>query len=224
MNQLAPRGLRSFAFNSLLLAGMLAGCLMMDSARGAKEPTDVTAVVAAAVKNERLAIEATNAKFGDPAPGVPKKLRVEYSVGAEKLAREVSEGGKLEIAAPSGQKLVILKAVYGPADGSKPVAASALAENPGDLLDTLPGFQIEHVLRADPKTNGSWICLAKDPKGRLLLGGQRGQPITRVTLKDGKCVTAETLQIPVSETMGMLFVDNVLYISGSGSKGFALYR
>jgi glucose/arabinose dehydrogenase len=66
--------------------------------------------------------------------------------------------------------------------------------------------------------------MAKDPKGRLLLGGQSGQPITRVTLDNGNVVQQEILNIPVSETMGMLFIDNVLYISGSGNKGFALYR
>ncbi|MFT7640515.1 MAG: putative heme-binding domain-containing protein, partial [Pirellulaceae bacterium] len=76
----------------------------------------------------------------------------------------------------------------------------------------------------DASTNGSWICLAKDPQGRLLLGGQSGQPITRVTLKDGKSVKQEILRIPVSETMGMLFVGDTLYISGKGSRGFALYR
>lgn len=72
--------------------------------------------------------------------------------------------------------------------------------------------------------NGSWICLAKDPKGRLLLGGQNKQPITRVTIEDGKVAKQEILNIPVSETMGMLFVGDALYISGSGSHGFALYR
>ena len=207
-----------------LLAVAVALLATLHFARAAKDPTDVTAIVAPVVKDERLVIAATNERFGDTAPGVPKKLRVEYSIGAEKLAREVPEGGRLEIAAPAGQKLVILKAVYGPADGSKPVAAAALAENPGEVLDTLPGFTLQHVLRADGKTNGSWICMAKDPKGRLLLGGQRGQPITRVTLQDGKVVKTDLLHLPVSETMGMLFVGDVLYINGSGSRGFALYR
>lgn len=210
--------------NFVLLAVAVALLATLHFARAAKDPTDVTAIVAPVVKDERLVIAATNERFGDTAPGVPKKLRVEYSIGAEKLAREVPEGGRLEIAAPAGQKLVILKAVYGPADGSKPVAAAALAENPGEVLDTLPGFTLQHVLRADGKTNGSWICMAKDPKGRLLLGGQRGQPITRVTLQDGKVVKTDLLHVPVSETMGMLFVGDVLYINGSGSRGFALYR
>lgn len=187
----------------------------------AADATDVTAVVAAAVKDNKLSINASNDVFGDTAQGIPKTLRVEYRLGEEKLKREVAENGKIEIAAPAGQKLVITKAVYGPADGSKPVS---VVENTVDALDTLPGFTIEHVLKADAKTNGSWICLAKDPKGRLLLGGQRGQPITRVTFKDGKVVQQELLRIPVSETMGMLFVGDVLYISGSGNRGFALYR
>jgi glucose/arabinose dehydrogenase len=186
----------------------------------AEDATNVTAVVAAAVKDNKLSINASNQTFGDTAPGIPKKLSVEYRIGEEKLKREVNENGTIEIAAPAGQKLVITKAVYGPADGSKPVSI----ENAAEVLDTLPGFKIEHVLRADAKTNGSWICLAKDPKGRLLLGGQNGQPITRVTLKDGQVVKQEILRIPVSETMGMLFVGNALYISGNGNRGFALYR
>lgn len=186
----------------------------------AEDPTNVTAVVVAAVKENKLAISASNDTFGDTAQGIPKKLRVEYRIGDEKLSREVPEGGRIEIAAPAGQKLVVLKAVYGPADGSKPVSL----ENAAEALDTLPGFKVEHVLRADAKTNGSWICLAKDPKGRLLLGGQGGQPITRVTLKDGKVEKQEILRIPVSETMGMLYVDDALYISGNGKRGFALYR
>ena len=92
-------------------------------------------------------------------------------------------------------------------------------------METLPGFTIEHVLKADRIKNGSWICMTKDPKGRLLLGAQRGQPITRVTLKDGKVIKEEILRIPVTETMGMLFVENALYLDGSGNDGkFGLYR
>ncbi len=189
----------------------------------AEDATNVTSVVAAAVKDNKLTINADNETFGDTAAGIPKKLHVEYRMGAEKLQREVNEGGKMELVAPAGLKLVITKAVYGPADGSKPPQLDA-AVDPADVLETLPGFKIEHVLRADAKTNGSWICLAKDPKGRLLLGGQNGQPITRVSLGDGKVVKQELLHVPVTETMGMLFVGDALYINGNGKRGFALYR
>lgn len=186
----------------------------------AADRTDVTATVAAAVRDNALAIRATNATFGDTLPGIPKKLRVEYRVGDTKQVAEVREGGMLDLSAPAGKELVILEARYGAADGSKPVDVT----RPAECLDTLPGFVIEHVLQADSPTTRSWICIAKDPRGRLLLGGQKGQPITRVTLQDGRVVKEEILRIPVSETMGMLFVNNTLYISGSGSRGFALYR
>ena len=202
---------------------MLAGVFVLLTAPPlAGDGTNVTSVVAAAVKDNRLALNADNDAFGDTAPGLPKKLHVEYRFGAEKLQCDVGEGEQLEIAAPAGRKLVITKAVYAPADGSVP---SQLADDPAAALETLPGFNIEHVLKADRTKNGSWICMTKDPKGRLLLGAQRGQPITRVTLNDGKVVKEEILHIPVSETMGMLYVDNVLYLDGSGHDGkFGLYR
>ncbi len=204
------------------LAAILAiACAIFCSPSFAADTTDVTSVVTAAIKGNKLSIAADNQTFGDTSPGVPKKLRIEYRIGDEKLSREVTEGGKIEIAAPEAKKLVVTKAIYGPADGSKPISL----DNPQDALDTLPGFKIEQVFQANPKSNGSWICLAKDPKGRLLLGGQRGQLITRLTLKDGKVAKEEVMQIPVTEAMGMLFVDNVLYINGAGADGkFCLYR
>ncbi len=190
----------------------------------AADATNVTSAVAAAVKDNKLAIDAGNETFGDTAPGIPKRLHVEYRVGAEKLHRDASEGEQLEIVVPAGRTLVITKAIYGPADGSAPPQSDG-GGDPAAVLEALPGFSIEHVLKADRIKNGSWICMTKDPKGRLLLGAQRGQPITRVTLTDGKVVKEELLHIPVSETMGMLFVGNVLYLNGTGRDGkFGLYR
>ena len=103
-------------------------------------------------------------------------------------------------------------------------ADSAVAQ-----LETLPDFKIEHVLKADPKVNGSFICLAKDNKGRLLLGGQNGQPVTRITLKDGQLEKQENLKLPISETMGLLYAFDCLYVNGNGTndKGkrvFGLFR
>jgi putative heme-binding domain-containing protein len=187
----------------------------------AKEVTDVTEKVAAAVTSNQLSISASNSTFGDTVPGIPKKLTIKYRIGGgEEQVKEVMENGILEIVDSKEQGIVIISAVYGPADGSKAVNI----ENADEALDTLPGFTIEHILSADAAINGSWICLANDPQGRLLLGGQSGQPITRVTIEGGKVTRQEILSIPVSETMGMLFVDDSLYVSGQGSQGFGLYR
>ena len=86
--------------HALLVAGALACLTTVSFASDAKDPSNVTASVAAEVKNGHLTVTASNEKFGDTAPGVPKKLRVEYRIGSESLAREVPEGGLIDIASP----------------------------------------------------------------------------------------------------------------------------
>lgn len=96
-------------------------------------------------------------------------------------------------------------------------------------LTVLPGFKIEHLLQADRAKHGSWIAMTKDSKGRLLLGAENGQPITRVTIQDGKVIAQEDLKVPVSETMGLLCVGDTLYATGmgrdkGGNRVFGFYR
>jgi putative heme-binding domain-containing protein len=85
-----------------------------------------------------------------------------------------------------------------------------------EALETLPNFKVELIRTADPATEGSWISIAKDPQGRLLLGAEKKEPISRLTIKDGKVVQAEILKIPLSEAMGMLFAFDSFYINGQG--------
>src|SRR5436305_12666383 len=80
------------------------------------------------------------------------------------------------------------------------------AQRGPDLLQTLPDFKLDLVLKADKQKHGSWICLAKDAKVRLLLGGQRGQPVIWLTMgADGQSSRYEVLKLRVSETMGMVW-------------------
>ncbi|QOV90105.1 c-type cytochrome [Humisphaera borealis] len=103
--------------------------------------------------------------------------------------------------------------------------APAAARADVDDLATLPGFKIDLVLKADKEKHGSWISLGKDGKGRLLLGGQRNQPLTRLTLDDtGKVTKEEVLKLPVSEIMGVLWAFDSLYVNGSDGKKFCLFR
>jgi hypothetical protein len=62
---------------------------------GAK--TDVTQKVAAMVKQDALAVDATNDNFGDPAEGIVKKLRVDYTFNGTKKSKTVDEGQSLTI-------------------------------------------------------------------------------------------------------------------------------
>ncbi|MDB5310882.1 MAG: heme-binding protein [Gemmataceae bacterium] len=94
---------------------------------------------------------------------------------------------------------------------------------PGELY-AAPGFQVELLHISDPGTEGSWINLATEKPGKLIIGGQGGQPILRVTIKDGKVDGIEKLNIPITEAMGFLYAYGSLYVNGSGPKGYGLYR
>jgi hypothetical protein len=71
----------------------------------------VTDKVAAEVKDNRLRIAASNDLFGDPAPNMVKKLRVDYLDGDAAHTKVIDEGSTLEIR--SDKKLTIKKAIYG---------------------------------------------------------------------------------------------------------------
>lgn len=88
---------------------------------------------------------------------------------------------------------------------------------PPEALETLPGFKVELLRTADPATEGSWISITKDPKGRLVVGAEPKEPLSRFTITDGKVSKAEILKIPVSEVMGMLFAFDSLYLNGRGN-------
>ena len=58
---------------------------------------DVTAKVAALAKGGALAIEASNRNFGDPAGGVVKRLRIDYTVDGAAESKTVAEGETLAL-------------------------------------------------------------------------------------------------------------------------------
>ena len=59
--------------------------------------TDVTEKVKAKVKDDALSVDANNDNFGDPAEGVEKKLKVDYSFDGVKKSKQVGEGETLKI-------------------------------------------------------------------------------------------------------------------------------
>jgi putative heme-binding domain-containing protein len=108
------------------------------------------------------------------------------------------------------------------ARGARDTAASA--DEKAQEIQTLPGFKVETVIKADKEKHGTWISMAWDDKGRILLAGARKEPITRLTLENGKVTKDEQLKIPLSECMGMLYAFGNLYIDGNDGKIFGLWR
>ena len=88
------------------------------------DSVDVTKKVAEAAKNNALSVDATNDNFTDPAEGVFKKLRVDFTINGKALSKTVDENATLTISAadlPMVGKLVVTKAVYGELPGGASV-------------------------------------------------------------------------------------------------------
>ena len=95
---------------------------------------------------------------------------------------------------------------------------------PAADIQTLPNFNVELIHTSDAAVEGSWINMVKDGKGRLVVSGQRGHPMLRFSLKDGKVEATEKLNLPISEAMGLLWAFDHLYVNGAGPEGFGLYK
>lgn len=92
--------------------------------------------------------------------------------------------------------------------------------DPGSFRST-PGFQIERLRSADADED-SWISLAVDPQGRLIVAKEKGG-LLRMTLgDDGSVQDVKTVNDTMQECRGLLFVGNDLYVNANNSKG--LYR
>jgi hypothetical protein len=97
--------------------------------------TDVTAKVAALVSHNALSVAASNDNFGDPASGIVKTLRVDYTFDGKPGTRTVDENATLMLQ-PGPIRLVIKKAVYGdlPGGASADVTAKVAQTAENDSL------------------------------------------------------------------------------------------
>ncbi len=86
---------------------------------------DVTAKVAAIVRQGSLVVEASNANFGDPAQGARKKLRVEYTAGGAAKTETVNEGQVLRFSGGATPQAFI-DALRAAADQAPPEPKEAL--------------------------------------------------------------------------------------------------
>lgn len=94
---------------------------------------------------------------------------------------------------------------------------------PAETIHVMPGFKVELLHSADP-TEGSWISMAADDKGRLIISPQSEDPLLRITLFRGQVAQIERIGQPVSSAMGLLYTDHSLFLNGHGPKGTGIYR
>ncbi|HTH49834.1 MAG TPA: c-type cytochrome [Candidatus Limnocylindria bacterium] len=95
---------------------------------------------------------------------------------------------------------------------------------PAESLEVAKDFKVELLRSAQPE-EGSWVSMTVDPKGRLIVSPQGGEPMERITLDEaGHVAKVETIDLPVTGAMGLLCAYDALYVNGRGAEGYHLYR
>ncbi len=96
------------------------------------------------------------------------------------------------------------------------VAKRGLGVTPGDRFSVASGFEVELVHEVAAETEGSWVSLTTDPKGRLIACDQNGG-LFRIDVSGDKA-KVEKLGIDVQGAQGLLFAFDSLYVNLNTNK------
>jgi len=91
---------------------------------------------------------------------------------------------------------------------------------------TLPGFQVERLYSVPKATEGSWVSMTSDPKGRLIVSDQYGG-LFRITPGKSEADTKiEHLTVEIGHAQGLLYAFDSLYVvvNGTAAQGSGFYR
>ena len=95
---------------------------------------------------------------------------------------------------------------------------------PAEKLAVARGFKVE-LLRSAQADEGSWVAMTVDSKGRLIISPQGTEPMRRITLDaKGQIAKMESIEVPLTGAMGLLYANDSLYANGQGKDGYHLYR
>ena len=173
--------------------------------------------------NNELLVEASNA--GGPA-GFLLKLVMRNADGA--LQYLVSDRRWTAAASPTAAPTAAVElGALGVAPWGAVFSRARLASTARGLFQLLPGFQVERLYTVPKQTQGSWVSITFDNRGRLIASDQGNQGLYRITpppLGSQDPTRVEKLNLQLSSAHGMLYAFDSLYLSINGGPGSGLYR
>lgn len=130
-----------------------------------------------------------------------------------------------------GKAIELLQAWARDVSAPAPDPAGAASATPAERLTLLPGFKAELLCAPSRETEGSWVSLCADPRGRLYASGQYDEGLFRVTLPPagasaGATPRIEKLPVDLSGAQGLCWAFDSLYavVSKNGRTPSGLYR
>lgn len=114
----------------------------------------------------------------------------------------------------------------------EPSGGNLKGKVPAGVFQVQDGFQVELLYTVPKDTQGSWVNLTTDHKGRIITSDQGNQGLYRITpapigSKEETKVEALDVKIdgkPVSGAQGLLSAFGSLYVCCNGGPGSGLYR
>ena len=193
--------------------------------RSSEWQTPVKKDVTSFLKSGRNVIRAEVANEGDIA-GFAFKLILSPEIGQKTYV--VSDDSWKAFESSNPTKIQNPKRIGKMGDGPwADIFANAQAPAGNQIFQLPPQFQIERLYSVPKETQGSWVCLCLDDKGRIIASDQENKGLYRIT--PGKTGTleptkVEKLKVKMSGAQGMLFAFGSLYVSANWAPGNGLYR
>ncbi len=123
----------------------------------------------------------------------------------------------------SGLVGAVLLMTFAAASGAKEPEATA-----PERLKVAPGFKVERLYSVPKETEGSWVNLCIDPKGRLIVCDQYGGlfRVTPPAVGQTGAVKIEPIPVAIGEAQGLLWAFDSLYVvvNTGGKYASGLYR
>ena len=101
--------------------------------------------------------------------------------------------------------------------------------SPAARIKAPKGFQVDLIYSVPQETQGSWVNMTVDPKGRLIVSDQYGK-LYRVALPTvggpASAIHVEAIDVPIGEAQGLLWAFDSLYVVVNHGRKYAsgLYR
>lgn len=108
--------------------------------------------------------------------------------------------------------------------------APAAAATPAEKLKTPPGFKVELLYSPAKETEGSWVSMCADSKGRLIVCGQYDEGLFRITPAptggDPAATRVEKIVVELSSAQGLCWAFDSLYalVTQNAKTPSGLYR
>jgi putative heme-binding domain-containing protein len=108
--------------------------------------------------------------------------------------------------------------------------ALAAAATPAEKLTVAHGYKVDLLYSPAKDSEGSWVSLCADPRGRLYASGQYDEGLFRITLPtaggDAPATRVDKLPVDLSSAQGLCWAFDSLYalVSKNGKTPSGLYR